>query len=171
MSESWQSKLLRWRLNLFRPYRNSGARVTFIDRSFQIVRIRLPLSGATRNLYHSIFGGSMYSAVDPVHATMLMFHCGQEFAAWTKEARIQFRRPARSELTGEFILEDSIVAEVRGAIARDGKAEQSFHIDLVDCQGEICFSCDLLVHIRKRQGKVKRVGSWLKGTSGSELGV
>jgi hypothetical protein len=83
MSESWQSKLLRWRLNLFRAYRNSGARVTFIDRTFQIVRIRLPLTGATRNLHHSIFGGSMYSAVDPVHATMLMFHCGQEFAAWT----------------------------------------------------------------------------------------
>jgi hypothetical protein len=66
-------------------------------------------------------------------------------------------------LTGEFVLEDSIVAEVRGAIARDGKAERTFHIDLADRQGEICFSCDLLVYIRKREGKVKRVGSWLRG--------
>ena len=64
MPESWSSRLLRWKFNLFPAYRGTGARIAYIADDFHEVRLRLPLSWRTRNAVGTIFGGSMYGAVD-----------------------------------------------------------------------------------------------------------
>ena len=39
---------------------------------FREVRVKLPLSLRTRNAVGTIFGGSLYGAVDPIYMIMLM---------------------------------------------------------------------------------------------------
>ena len=57
------------------------------------VRLRLPLNWRTRNLNGTIYGGSIYAAVDPIHAVMLVSLLGADrYVAWTKEAHVRFRR-------------------------------------------------------------------------------
>src|SRR6059036_2568352 len=67
MPESLRTKLARGGFNLFPAYRGTGARITYIADDYREVRIDLPLSWRTRNYVGTIFGGSMYAAVDPVY--------------------------------------------------------------------------------------------------------
>jgi hypothetical protein len=65
--ESWDTKIFRWKMFLFPSYASSGVRVTFISEDWHEVHLKLPLNLWTRNYVGTIFGGSMYSAIDPVY--------------------------------------------------------------------------------------------------------
>ena len=73
---------MRWKFNSFPAYRGTGARVTYIAADFREVRIRLPLSWRTRNVVGTIFGGSMYGAVDPIFMIMLIRLLGADYVVW-----------------------------------------------------------------------------------------
>ena len=81
MAESFRTRLMRWRFNLHPAYRRSGARITYVDATVREVRVRLPLCRATRNLNGTIYGGSIYSAVDPIHAVMLVTLLGRRITS------------------------------------------------------------------------------------------
>ena len=152
MPESFKTRLLRWKFNLFPAYRRSGARVTYIDESLLEVRIRLPLNRATRNLNGTIYGGAIYSAVDPLHAVMLVTKLGPGYRVWTKEARVQFKRQGRTDLVARAALAQAEVDALREEIDRTGKAERDYPIDLTDRDGHVCATCDILIHFRKAEG-------------------
>ena len=155
MAESLRTRLLRWKFNLHPAYRRSGARIAYIDATLREVRVRLPLNRATRNLNGTIYGGSIYSAVDPVHAVMLVSLLGpRDYMAWTKEAHVRFRRAARTELTARFVLEAEDVRAVREEIERAGRVERRYTVELVDAHGHVCAECDILVHLHARRGRV-----------------
>ena len=71
MSESWKIKFLRWRFNWYPAYRRCGARITRIAEDMTEIDVRLPLNRATRNIHGTIYGGAIYSALDPLHAVMV----------------------------------------------------------------------------------------------------
>src|SRR6266496_6489335 len=96
------ARLLRWKFNLFPAYRGTGARVTYIADDFHEVRVHLPLSWRTRNAVGTIFGGSMYGAVDPIYMIMLIQLLGRDYVVWDKAATIRFRRPGQTTLYATF---------------------------------------------------------------------
>jgi hypothetical protein len=67
MAESFGSRRFRWICNLFPAFRGTGGRVTYVDADFREVHVRLRLNWRTRNYVGTIFGGSLYGAVDPFH--------------------------------------------------------------------------------------------------------
>src|SRR5436853_1768517 len=105
MSESFRSRRLRWWFNLFPAYRGTGGRVSYIAADFREVRVRLPLSWRTRNAVGTIFGGSMYGAVDPIYMIMLMSILGRDYVVWDKAATIRFRKPGKTTLHATFTVD------------------------------------------------------------------
>jgi acyl-coenzyme A thioesterase PaaI-like protein len=157
MAESWNSRLKRWGFNWFPAYRSTGARIEYIASDWQEVRIRLPLNWHTRNYVGTIFGGSMYAAVDPIHMVMLIKLLGPGYEVWDKAATIRFRQPGRSTLRATFSVSTDELAAIRTAVAQDGKTERQFTVDLTDKRNQVCFSCEKLLSIRSRAGS--RIGS------------
>ena len=78
MSESHHSRLMRWRFNFFPAFRRTGARVTYIAASLREIHLELPLNWKTRNYVGTLFGGSMFAAVDPVYMVMYIRLFGPE---------------------------------------------------------------------------------------------
>ena len=151
MPESPRTRRLRWRFNWYPAYRASGARITYVADDLREVRLRLPLNWRTRNVNGTIYGGCLYAAVDPIHAIMLAYALGPEgVVAWTKQATIQFRRQARTDLTGRFTLSEAELGAVRADLGRDGKAERTFTAELRDRDDQVCAACDVLVHLHRR---------------------
>jgi acyl-coenzyme A thioesterase PaaI-like protein len=150
MRESLRTRLERAAFNLFPAYRGTGARVTFIASDYSEVRIELPLSRRTRNYVGTIFGGSMYGAIDPVYMLMLMKRLGGDYIVWDKAATIRFRRPGRGTLFALFRLERADVDAVREAADQSGKTERQFQVDLVDRSGVIHASFEKLLHVRRK---------------------
>ena len=81
---------MRWGFNVFPAYRGTGARVTYISADWREVRVALPLSWRTRNYVGTIFGGSLYGAVDPMYMIMLIRILGPGYTVWDKAATIRF---------------------------------------------------------------------------------
>ena len=158
MAESFRTRLMRWKFNLFPAYRGSGARIEYIDETLREVRLRLPLNRRTRNLNGTIYGGSIYAAVDPIHAVMLVSLLGpRDYVGWTKEASIRFRRQARTDLRARFVLTPGEVTEVRTEVEREGRVERRYTVDLSDNNGHVCATCEILVHIHPRRQAVEAV--------------
>ena len=151
MSESWGTRLARWKFNLFPAYRGTGGRVTYIGRDWSEVRIAVPLSWRTRNYVGTIYGGSLYGAVDPIFMLMLMKSLGREFVVWDKAATIRFRRPGRSRLTATFRLGPEIVAGIREELTRVPKLDRVFAVELVDREGVVHAVVEKTIHVSPRR--------------------
>src|SRR5712692_7940258 len=132
MPESFRSRLLRWKFNLFPAYRGTGGRVTYIAGDFREVRVRLPLSWRTRNYVGTIYGGSLYGAVDGVYMVMLSRIRGPEYTVWDKAATIRFRKPGRSTLYARFVISEGEIATIRELAATAPSIDRVYTVDLVD---------------------------------------
>ena len=147
--ESLRTRLVRLGFNWFPAYRGTGARITFIAADWGEVRIRLPLSWRTRNYVGTIFGGSMYAAVDPIYMIMLIKRLGPGYTVWDKAASIRFLRPGRSALTATFTLDAAELERVRQRLRAEGRIECTYYVDLVNAAGERCAQCEKLIHVRR----------------------
>ena len=107
MPESLASRKMRWGFNLFPAFRGTGARVTYIAEDFREARVRLPLNWRTRNYVGTIFGGSLYSAVDPMYMILLIKVLGPSYTVWDKAATIRFVKPGRGTLYAGFRIEEA----------------------------------------------------------------
>lgn len=150
MPESWTTRLARWGFNWFPAYRGVGARIEYVASDWKEVRIRLPLSWRTRNYVGTIFGGSLYGAVDPIYMIMLIKVLGPDYVVWDKAATIRFKKPGRSTLRATFRLEDAELDALRADVLRDGRTERTYVVELKDGDGNVCMSCDKLLTVKAR---------------------
>jgi acyl-coenzyme A thioesterase PaaI-like protein len=151
MSESLRSRFYRWGFNLFPAYCATGARITFISHDFREVRVRLPLTWQTRNYVGTIFGGSMYAAVDPVYMLMLIKNLGPDYVVWDKSACITFKKPGRTPLFAHFVLYDGELDAIRNELTRNRSVDRTYHVDLTDKEGVLHASIEKVVYIRLKE--------------------
>ena len=142
---------MRWGFNLWPCYRGTGARVTFIAGDWREVRVRIPLSWRTRNYVGTIFGGSLYAAVDPFYMIMLMKNLGPDVVVWDKAASIRFRKPGRGTLRASFRLEEAEVAEIRRLLLEQPKVDRTYTVQLVDAAGVVHAEVEKVIHISLRK--------------------
>jgi len=149
MPESLLTRAERHAFNLFPAYRGTGARVTYIADDFREVRIKLPLSWRTRNYVGTIFGGSMYAAVDPMYMIMLIRILGKEYVVWDKAATIRFRKPGRTTLRATFRIEEAELEAIRAAAADGKPVDRIYNVDLVDREGVVHASVEKVIYVRR----------------------
>jgi hypothetical protein len=94
--ESLRTWFRRLRFNFFPAFRATGARVTWIAEDLRALRIELPLNLRTKNIYGTLFGGSMYAATDPLYAILIKVGLGPGYIIWDKVGAIRYRKPGRS---------------------------------------------------------------------------
>jgi hypothetical protein len=150
MRESLRTRAFRWAFNLWPCYRGTGARVTYIASDWREIRIRLPLSWRTRNYVGTIFGGSLYAAVDPFYMIMLMKNLGPDYVVWDKAATVRFRKPGRTHLHAVFHLDEAELEEIRRSLAEHPKVDRSYTLNLVDRNGTIHTIVDKTIHVSRR---------------------
>lgn len=154
MLERLRARLTRFGFNLFPAFWSTGARITHLSPDFREIRIRLPLSWRTRNYVGTIFGGSMYAAVDPIYMVMLIRNLGPAYLVWDKAATIRFRKPGRAALFANFSLDQREVDDIRTALESEAFVERVYDVDLVDDLGVVHASIRKTLHIRRRgEGK------------------
>ncbi|MGN6185031.1 MAG: DUF4442 domain-containing protein [Thermoanaerobaculia bacterium] len=149
MPESFDSRVMRWKFNLFPAYRGTGGRVKYIAGDFREVRIALPLNFRTRNYVGTIFGGSMYAAVDPIFMIMLIRNLGKGFVVWDKAASIRFRKPGRTTLYATFRIDDAELDAIRAATANGESVDRTYNVELVDADGVRHASVEKIIYIKR----------------------
>lgn len=150
MHESFRTRLWRLGFNLFPAYRRTGGRITLISHDWRTVKVRLPLNWKTRNYVGTLFGGSIYGAVDPIYMVMLIKLLGPEYIVWDKAATIYFKKPGRSTLFAEFTLSDDELATIRHLTATNPSVDRQYTVEFRDQDGTICAVCEKIIYIRRK---------------------
>ena len=167
MTESLSTKLLRWRFNLFPAYRGTGGRVTYISADLREMHVRLPLNWRTRNYVGTIFGGSIYAAVDPIHMLMLIRALGPGYVVWDKAASVRFKHPGRTTLHAHFRLEEDELRAIRSELEKARSVDRVYSVDLKDAAGKVHATVEKTIYIRRRGAGGKSAGATESGAAPS----
>lgn len=143
---------LTWVMRLYPPFLFQRIWVRRFLPGFRGVDVKVNYSVLNRNSNGSIFGGTIFSATDPLYALLfgqLMRRRGfNNVIVWLKSAQIQYLKPARTALEVQIRISDDTVAEAEETLRHVGKFVRVFHIELVDRSGEVCAIADNEVYIR-----------------------
>ncbi len=134
-----QKKMFKHGFNLSPMYRRSTARVIDVSDDLHEVRVKLKISWKNRNYVNSIFGGSMFSAVDPIPMVQLINILGPDYVVWDKSAEVRFKRPAKEHLYAQFTYTEEEVADIKRQVAAHQEIEIHKLTALTNHQGDTVF--------------------------------
>lgn len=154
MTESFKTRLMRLFFHIHPAYRGTGGRVKYIAADWSEVRLEIPLNWRTRNYVGTIFGGSMYAAVDPMFMIMLIQRLGPAYVVWDKAATIQFKKPGKCKLYACFEIPDEEVQLIKQELKSHQSIDRVYQIDITDQQGKVYAKVDKTIYMRKKKQDV-----------------
>lgn len=161
-----KSTLFKYAFNLSPMYRRTTAKILDISEDLSKIRIKLPISYKNRNYVNSIFGGSMFAAVDPIPMVQLINLLGDDYVVWDRSAEIVFKRPAREDLYAEFVYSAEEVAAIRQRVAAEREIDLIKVTQLTNQAGsrvycevqKTIYVADKDFYKQKRERKAQQVG-------------
>jgi acyl-coenzyme A thioesterase PaaI-like protein len=148
--ESWRNKLVRWRINFFYLIASSGTWATFVSDDWREAELTVRLTWRNRNYRGTIFGGTLYSAVDPVYMLMLARNLGPDYSVWDTRATIHFQKAGRGKLYAHFKLGAEELETIRQLTAGGQPVERHYAITLADEEGTPHVVVEKTIYIRKK---------------------
>lgn len=115
--------LFKWGFNLSPMYRRSTARILTVTPDLHDVTVKLPISYRNKNYVGSIFGGSLFSAVDPIPMVQLINILGEDYVVWDKSAHIRFKAPAKEDVFADFSYSEQEILAIIDSVAKDNEIE------------------------------------------------
>ena len=144
-----KSTLIRL-LRFYPPFFGAGIRVTHVAKDFRAIDVQMRLRWWNRNYVGTQFGGSLYSMVDPFFMLMFIENLGREYVVWDKAAAIRFKRPGRGTVFARFRLSEEELQRVRQDVERDGRAQPTFSVSVVDEEGHVVAEVDKVLSVKKK---------------------
>ena len=121
--ENLKSSIKRFLFNIFPAYRRTGGRICFISDDLKEVHVKLGLKWTTKNYVGSVFGGSIYGALDPIYMVQLINILGNKYVVWDKSATIKFIRPIKHLVFARFQISDNLLSEIKNEIELNNEME------------------------------------------------
>lgn len=104
-----------------------------------------------RNYNASIFGGTIYAAVDPFYPILLdqiLKRKGFKTLVWLKSGSMKYIKPARTHLSFSIQLSEGEIKHAEEMIVSEGKFVGSYHVTVYDQQQEPCAWFESEVYVR-----------------------
>ncbi|MFY7670751.1 DUF4442 domain-containing protein [Tenacibaculum sp. MEBiC06402] len=118
-----KAKIFKHGFNLSPMYRRSTGRIIEVSDDLLKIVIKVKLSYKNRNYVNSIFGGSLFSAVDPIPMVQLINLIGDDYVVWDKSAEIKFKRPAKEHLFADFNYSLDELDDIKKRVAKENEIE------------------------------------------------
>lgn len=125
-------QIFRYGFNISPMYRRSTGRLISVSENLQNVKIKIPLSIKNRNYVGSIFGGSLFSATDPIFMVQLINILGDDYVVWDKNAKIKYRRPAKSTAYATFDISSQELENIKTTVAKQGEMDFIKTLNITD---------------------------------------
>jgi hypothetical protein len=118
-----QNTIFKYGFNLSPMYRRSTGRIISVSKDLLDIRVKLPISYKNRNYVSSIFGGSLFSVVDPIPMVQLINLLGDDYVVWDKSAEIFFKKPAKENLYADFQYTLDELEEIKTKVGQENEIE------------------------------------------------
>lgn len=143
---------LKWLMRFYPPFLFQGIWTQKFDDEFVGVRVKIIKNIFNRNYNSSIFGGTIFSAVDPF--PVILFHQvlkrkGYHVKLWTKHASIDYVKPGISNLYFSIALLAEDVQEAVRALEETGKFLKTFQVKIINKDGVLHAIVNNEIYIKK----------------------
>ncbi|MES2863775.1 MAG: DUF4442 domain-containing protein [Bacteroidota bacterium] len=142
-----KSTIFKVGFNLSPMYRRSCGKIIFASEDLHVVKIKIPLSYKNKNYVGSIFGGSLFSATDPIYMIQLMQILGKEYVVWDKKTQIRFKRPAYENAFATFEFTSHEIEEIKQKVQSENEMDYTKTLHITDKNGTIFTELDKTLYI------------------------
>jgi hypothetical protein len=143
---------LKWLIRLYPPLFFQRIWVKEFSKGFKGVKVKINKSLLNKNYNGSIFGGTIFAAVDPFFPILfnqiLTLKGKKNLKIWSKSSKVDFLKPALTNLFFEIILTDTDIEQALKTLTIAGKYEGRFAVDIYNKDGEICVSLLNEIYVR-----------------------
>lgn len=120
-------------------YRRSTGRIIHVTDDLLKVQMKIPISYKNKNYVGSIFGGSMFSAVDPIPMVQLINLLDSDYVVWDKSAEVTFKAPAKADLYASFDYSAQELEEIKQSVSDNNEIELIKTTQLTDKEQKTVF--------------------------------
>ncbi len=150
--KGWLGKLVKFSFNCTSGlYRRTGGKLEYVSNDLREIRVKIPLNRKTKNYVGTIFGGSQFSACDPIYMFQLIYLLGNDYVVWDKSTNIVFKKPGKSTLRYNFIITEDLLHSIKHAISEEGSYTFQLPIDLTDEDGDIVSSATKTMYAASKE--------------------
>ncbi len=150
--ESFETRKARTLFNILPVYRGTRAKLKFVSADWKEVHILLPLNYKTRNITGTVFGGSIYSSLDPIFMAMLIRLLDRnEYVVWDKAATVRFLRPARTDIRARCIITDEQLNEIIALVKEKNEIDYQFTVQYLDSNNVVCAEIGKTVYVAHKE--------------------
>lgn len=133
--------------NLSPMYRRSTGRITEVSEDLLKVNIKIPLSYKNRNYVGTIYGGSLYSATDPIYMVQLIHILGDKYVVWDKSSEIKYKRPAKKMAFATFEFTEEEIKNIKDKVAKENEIDLVKELAIVGGKGEVYCEVSKVLYI------------------------
>jgi len=137
--------------NVSPMYRRSVGKITSVSKDLHRVAIQIPINYKNRNYAGSIFGGSLFSATDPIMMIQLLQILGNNYVVWDKEARIRYKIPAREKVSAVFQFEPDEILKMKEDVKENGEVDWIKVILIVNGEGQVFAEVTKVIYVASKE--------------------
>lgn len=133
--------------NLSPMYRRSTGKITSVTPDLSRIEIRIPLSYKNKNYVGTIFGGSLFSATDPIYMVQLIQLLGGTYVVWDKSSIVRFKRPANSDAFAVFEFTPAELEDLKQQVAAKKEIDIVKTVHLTNKEGKLFCEIEKTVYV------------------------
>lgn len=135
-----QSTIFKYGFNISPMYRRSTGKINYVSEDLLKAQVKIPITYKNKNYVGSIFGGSLFSATDPVFMIQLMNILGNDYVVWDKEASIKFKRPVKQDAYVDFVFSENEIKQIKEQVKNEQEIDLIKEIKITNKDESVVFA-------------------------------
>jgi len=131
-------------------YRRSTGKVTYVSEGFWRVEVKIPLSYKNRNYAGTMFGGSMFSATDPIYMVQLIQIIGTDYIVWDKSSVVKFKRPANSNAFITFEFSRDEIEDLKSKVSKEKEVDITKLVEIKNKEGKTFCEIEKVIYVAEK---------------------
>lgn len=99
----------------------------------------------------SIFGGSLFSATDPIYMIQLINILGNDYVVWDKSTNIRFKRPAYKDAFAEFVFSTDEITKIQQKVAKENEIDYIKNLHITDVNGTVFCELEKTIYVANKK--------------------
>ena len=154
-----KATLFKLMFNISPMYRRSCGRITSVSKDLHIVKIKISLTYKNKNYVGSMFGGSLFSATDPIYMIQLMQILGKDYVVWDKSTEIKFKKPVYKSAYAIFEFTAEELESIKSKVASENEVNHVKKLYITDENNLIYSELDKTIYISSKSYYKKKKSS------------
>lgn len=143
--------LFKFFFNISPMYRRSTGKVVRVSKGFWEVDVKIPISYKNRNYAGTIFGGSLFSATDPIYMVQLIQIIGTDYIVWDKSSIVNFKRPANTDVFVEFRFSPAEVEQLKADVADQKELDITKMVVIKNASGKVICEIEKTIYVAEKE--------------------